>query len=331
MKKRMANYDLLRIISMFAVILLHINAHYLSGGNKDYYEVESFINIVTRFSVPCFVMISGAFSLSNQKNQDFSYFYRKTINNIVLPFLGALSILFLLSLIKAIVTGASIIDLLVAVFIGDFSNLWFMFMICGLYFFTPIIMLVKEKISYKAFSIVSFIWLAFAVYFQAFSEYLISYSFGIVFAYMGYYLVGNVIFENKNIRIMPELCLFLSLILFITIYYIRNIYSITRFSLGPYISFFSPLTTIASVLMFLGFSGLSINISFGCFPQQTFYIYLFHTFIFGIIFSIIRDKIIINEIITIVIVSFMTFGVSWFSAIFYSRLWKLLSERFNKK
>ena len=327
MKKRMANYDLLRIISMFAVILLHINAHYLSGENKDYYEVESFINIVTRFSVPCFVMISGAFSLSNLKNQDFSYFYRKTINNIVLPFLGALSILFLLSLIKAIVTGASIIDLLVAVFIGDFSNLWFMFMICGLYFFTPIIMLVKEKISYKAFSIVSFIWLAFAVYFQSFSEYLISYSFGIVFAYMGYYLVGNVIFERIPQKKRPGLYIILSLCLFITLFLIRKKYNITRYSMGPYISFFSPLTAIASLLLFLGFSDLSLNISFGNFSRQTFYIYLFHTIIFGALFNIIKDTLLINEIATILFISIATFIISWIVALMYIYIWKLIFKK----
>ena len=88
-KVRENNYDLLRIISTFAVILIHVNAFYISKMTdyaSNLYWIGSAINIVTRFSVPCFVMLSGAFLLSNPKNKDYKTFYKKTFSKIFLPF-----------------------------------------------------------------------------------------------------------------------------------------------------------------------------------------------------------------------------------------------------
>lgn len=59
------NFDLLRVISTIAVILIHVNYmffqyHWMNPSMGDFiYVVESFLNIVTRFSVPCFVLLSG--------------------------------------------------------------------------------------------------------------------------------------------------------------------------------------------------------------------------------------------------------------------------------
>ena len=72
---RYNNYDLLRIISTIAVILIHSNFHYFCDRYSTpllsvNYTVESFVNIITRFSVPVFVMLSGGFNLSNEKNEN---------------------------------------------------------------------------------------------------------------------------------------------------------------------------------------------------------------------------------------------------------------------
>lgn len=77
---RQNNFDLLRIIATFAVILIHVNV-YISGLNNISlvdYNTQSFINVITRFSVPCFVMMSGAFILSNRDNAEYKKFYAKS-------------------------------------------------------------------------------------------------------------------------------------------------------------------------------------------------------------------------------------------------------------
>ena len=126
MKKRETNYDLLRIISTFAVILIHVNATVLNSGEQHQgYEniVMNIINIVTRFSVPCFVMLSGAFLLSNPKNKNYKYFYAKTFYNVGIPFLIALIILLGISILKQIVIGANPLDPAINAIKGKFCNL----------------------------------------------------------------------------------------------------------------------------------------------------------------------------------------------------------------
>ena len=88
-KVRQASYDLLRIISAFSVILIHSNWQFF----KICYEKPnisfswiclSLINIVARFSVPAFVMISGAFNLSDSENEYIGQYYKKCFKRVVI-------------------------------------------------------------------------------------------------------------------------------------------------------------------------------------------------------------------------------------------------------
>lgn len=81
---RQSNFDLLRIISTFAVVLIHVNANVADSNNISLvgFNFCSLINIITRFSVPCFVMLSGAFILNNEKNADYKHFYAKSFYKI---------------------------------------------------------------------------------------------------------------------------------------------------------------------------------------------------------------------------------------------------------
>ena len=145
-KPRENNYDLLRIISTFAVILIHVNAFFIyraADHSSVLYWVESAINIVTRFSVACFAMLSGAFLLSSPKNKDYKTFYKKTFSKIFLPFIVISILLFLFSEGSRIISHASLWPPLEKILIGVYYNLWFMFMLFGLYIFVPYIWMVK--------------------------------------------------------------------------------------------------------------------------------------------------------------------------------------------
>lgn len=325
MTKRQGNYDVLRFVSTFFVIVLHINAHYYTmTDNGVEGQLISFINIITRISVPCFVMISGAFILNNPKNIDFKFFYTHVFQNTVLPFLVISFVLLGASTIKAIVIHEDLLAPLKAFFIGDYFNLWFMFMLFGLYFFTPIIIMVKEKISNRIFCITSFIWLGFSIWFQSNSEHLVSYSFGVVFAYMGYYLVGNAIFENtkKKTHSKMLLCFVGSVVCIILTFFIRQFYSIGKYLWNPYVSFFSPTIVVASIFIFLTISNWNVKVSFGKLPHLLFYVYLFHTAIYQIIFSVLKSKIIYNTFITILVVSMVTFLISFVVAVVFWYIWR---------
>ena len=63
-------YDYLRVISTFAVILLHIEsrfkAEYFTQSNAAI--MEPFVHAACVFAVPCFFMLSGAFAFGGQES-----------------------------------------------------------------------------------------------------------------------------------------------------------------------------------------------------------------------------------------------------------------------
>ena len=72
------NYDLLRIVCTIAVITIHVSGIYYNCLTQteffgQLYTQNAFLtciyNGISRFAVPCFVMLSGAFLLANPKNQ----------------------------------------------------------------------------------------------------------------------------------------------------------------------------------------------------------------------------------------------------------------------
>ena len=316
---------------MLLVIILHINAHYMgfSGTNELTTNIESLINVLTRVSVPCFVMLSGAFLLNKEKNKNFRVFYSHAFYKTTIPFIAVSILLLSFSFVKVIINRGDLLAILKALLIGDYYNLWYMFMLLGLYFFTPIIIIVKERISSKAFGVIAFIWLAFSVLFQSFTTYLISYSFGVVFAYMGYFMVGNVLYNSVKKKRNGWIYILTSIGLLFAAFFIRQIYHISIYSFSPYASFFSPLVVISSVLFFIGYSKINLKISFGKLPIYTFYIYLFHTAVYEMVLLFFKNKILINPLINIIMVSIITFVVSLFLAVFFYYVQVFIYKKFN--
>lgn len=67
--ERNISFDILRILSAFSVVVLHVSSMYLmeySVSATDF-KIANFINSISRFGVPIFVMISGAIFLSEEK------------------------------------------------------------------------------------------------------------------------------------------------------------------------------------------------------------------------------------------------------------------------
>ena len=68
-QERNIAFDLLRILSAFSVVVLHVSSMYLMEYNVSTtdFKIANFINSISRFGVPIFVMISGAIFLSEDK------------------------------------------------------------------------------------------------------------------------------------------------------------------------------------------------------------------------------------------------------------------------
>lgn len=137
-QQRLLYLDLLRVISIFAVIVLHISAPVASAFQKippDHWMVANIIDSITRFCVPVFFMISGALLLGDNRNYQFSYLFRKRILRILIPFIiWSLFYLYYTQPHFSFLNGLSSIATKPAMY-----HLWFVYPLLGLYLLIPIL------------------------------------------------------------------------------------------------------------------------------------------------------------------------------------------------
>lgn len=333
---RQSNYDLLRIISTFAVVLIHVNANVADSNNISLvgFNICSLINIITRFSVPCFVMLSGAFILNNEKNADYKHFYAKSFYKIGIPLVIILILSFLIAEMKAIIGGRDLLNPVFELLSGNLNNCWFMFMLVGLYFLVPIIIRIKKSISNRSYIIGSFIWLFVVMISQLTSTYSVSWAFGIIFSFVGYFLVGNVIYENMSRIKFKGLYFIFAVICYVILFIYRGRGGYTDYCLDPYLNCFSPMMLIASVCVFIGFGGIKINIDLSRLSGYTYVLYLLHTNVYIVLYVLTRrmfPSLIEHYILCLIVIAMLTFIISCIGAMIYDLLWSLLEKKFNIK
>lgn len=333
---RQSNFDLLRIISTFAVVLIHVNANVADSNNISLvgFNICSLINIITRFSVPCFVMLSGAFILSNEKNADYKHFYAKSFYKIGIPLVIILILSFLIAEMKSIIGGRDLLNPVFELLSGNLNNCWFMFMLVGLYFLVPIVIRIKKSISNRSYIIGSFIWLFVAMISQLTSTYSVSWAFGIIFSFVGYFLVGNVIYENMSRIKFKGLYFIFAVICYVLLFIYRGRGGYTDYCLDPYLNCFSPLMLIASVCVFIGFGGIKINIDLSRLSGYTYVLYLLHTNVYIVLYVLTRrmfPSLIEHYVLCLIVIAMLTFIISCIGAMIYDSLWSLLEKKFNLK
>ncbi|MEA5464331.1 acyltransferase [Leptothoe sp. PORK10 BA2] len=131
-----------RVVSILAVILLHVTVIVMVSNDigSTYWWFGNIYNSSVRWCVPVFVMISGALLLSPDKQENATTFYKKRVARLCIP-ISTWSLFFLVwRFIKGTLKGdpPTPIELLGKLLLGNpYEHLWFLFMILGLYLFTP--------------------------------------------------------------------------------------------------------------------------------------------------------------------------------------------------
>lgn len=142
----------LRLIATLGVILLHTSSGLL--GTRDIEECGSRMALTgyiktTQFTVPLFIMISGALFLNPKKELGFKIIISKYVRRIAL----ALLVFGLPMCVAETYLGGSgniIIDSISNLIRGhSWAHMWYLYMLIGLYLITPIIKPFVEKASDK--------------------------------------------------------------------------------------------------------------------------------------------------------------------------------------
>ena len=131
---RIIQFDALRVIAAFAVVMLHTCAQrFYDCYPSPEWDVRNIYDTLVRWAAPMFIMISGALFLDSKKTISIKTLYKKNIARIVLVFF-AWSIIYALYRINdgkgLLVTAGRIIN-------GPF-HFWFLKMLIGLYVAVPI-------------------------------------------------------------------------------------------------------------------------------------------------------------------------------------------------
>ena len=304
--KREGNYDLLRIISAIAVIMIHVSGSWFNGTITSISESGLLIadiqspfwiclyNSLSRFAVPCFVMLSGAFILDNDKNMEYKKFYSKSFAKIGIPTI-IFSILYVFysipgcffgeimgigTLLKNIVKGAPM------------YHLWYLYMLIGVYVLAPVVLRFKNSVSEKSFYKTAFIFCIWACISHWTGTRKLNWDMGQSFEYLGYFMAGysiRKIGKHKN-NLKALLMIFLGFLIELCASGLEyqqmkaGISELPYGIIGPY----CPLIVPASILIFYGFTLLDIKRDFAKLSDLTFYIYLIHAGIWDFIGKLLR-------------------------------------------
>lgn len=337
---RNASYDLLRIIATVAVVMVHVNWLYFAESYEVYssdisWVIQSLINIITRFSVPCFVMISGAFNLSNAANAGIRYFYKKASYRIFLPFAAVLLLEVMATILMNLILHRDLDCELKGFFTNGIYNSWYMYMLLGVYLLTPFIVKLKTLLSWNTYRLFAVMMLIWAVVSQSASTQKLAYSIGVVVSFLGYYLTGDVIrseigkcaAESKKKII---LCSSIVSLIAVGVTFWARAAGINYYIENWSISFFSPTVVLYSISVFIVFSAISKNGGAGLYwlLKRTYFIYLFHTMIMMVLHYIIKQRI-GNELLAIAILIILTFVLSLLSALCFEKAWNFICMKFS--
>ncbi|MBH5318681.1 acyltransferase family protein [Paenibacillus sp. GSMTC-2017] len=210
--RRIIYIDILRILSIVAVIVLHITAPLLTRTNDfstTSWWIGNVLNSVCRFAVPVFFMISGAMILRTEV-KSIAEFYKKRILPLLVP-LVAWSLIYGLYFQYVILKS----KLGAWEFILDFGyklltdrnyvHLWFLYSIIAIYMTVPLISKFVKSCSEKDLRYYILLWFLVSVVYQFASQikfrlteqYLDFPSFNIPFfeEYLGYFILGYYLFH----------------------------------------------------------------------------------------------------------------------------------------
>lgn len=310
--------DVIRWMATFAVVMIHTVSGIVSIKSNEMLAQQIYrcniLQALMNWSVPSFIMISGILFLNKDKETTVHDILFKYVKRILLAlFIFGMP----MAMMELIVDNRSlklsfIFQSFYNVIIGkSWAHMWYLYIIIGLYLFTPFIKVFTSNANKKLIEYVLVLLFVFNCIFPYLSVFIkgnIGFTIPVTTIYLFYYIFGyyihyyNTIFE----RDIFSLSLIFLGILWITI--------LGYYNMKINITYNSPGVVFLSIGVF-GFiknknlkSNLLTKTSYMCFG-----VYLVHTFFLNILYKILKvNPLQYNEFISIPI---LWLGVSIISIV----------------
>lgn len=307
--KRLIYPDFLRIISAFAVIVIHcvgVLWNKIPVLSKSWVAL-TLIDSLFRFAVPVFVMVSGMFMLSPSKKHGIKELFLKRILRIITSFAFWSIIYIFCNQILMFISDKSSFKLdFFSVFksfiVGEY-HLWFLYMIAGLYIVTPLLQKLVEKKSTIQYFLA--IWFIFCLtpnfiklipgigdyVFQFFSYFKISIAIEYSgFYILGYYLHNYIVGKPARISIYILACISTVIVALMTVIISFK----SSKAISDYFEYLLPTTALQSSAVFLCVKNKFHNYNFSknakkiifTLSKISFGVYLSHVLVINVMFKL---------------------------------------------
>lgn len=201
--KRTFSLDILRILSAFFVVMIHVSTEYIGmyEVTSSEFVVANLWDCISRFSVPMFVMISGALFLTREGAIDTKRIWLHNILRIIILFFvwGFAYYAFQsICIWKYDFLHQGFVRTLNGIAFGSF-HLWFLGMIAGIYVIAPLVkewLDKAEKKSIEYFLLIFFLFCILTNTLRTFlqssmvNQYLDTFNLFCVAGYLGYFVLG---------------------------------------------------------------------------------------------------------------------------------------------
>jgi len=202
MSAREKNYDYLRSISCFAIVLLHVSSSYWSVVSRESTDfiVMTVYNAITRFAVPVFMMLSGAFLLEQNKASTVRDSLKRFGKSVFTFYIWSAFYAFQGIAVKFI-TGREVTAELWSAslerFLWGHYHMWFVFLIMGFYLLLPIVKKICESKNVTEYFLVLWVVTRFVIPVIApilhmgwVDVWIGRLSLNMLIGYLGYFVLG---------------------------------------------------------------------------------------------------------------------------------------------
>lgn len=205
--------------------------------------------------------------------------------------------------------------------VGNYYNLWFMYMLVGLYLLTPFIIKLRDAVSEKIYIRFAVGMLVWAVVSQSLSGQLAAYEIGVIISFLSYYLIGDVILIYVELKHGTAYYFCIAVLMF-ALTFIARYRGSTYYMDNAYTAFFSPFIVVASICVFAGVKNIKVDRDVSWLSNKTFYIYMFHSVIYTVLvrraWPIFGAK---HDSFQIIVIAALTFILPLLVSIVYDSLW----------
>ncbi|TWT03583.1 acyltransferase [Planomicrobium sp. CPCC 101079] len=199
MAKRYDYMDWLRVLSIFAVVGIHVVSSVVNHipPTEWQWQYAHALGSTLRWCVPVFFMLSGALLLTRKPDEPVWDFLKKRLAKAFIPLFFWSGIYLLYRIFEQ---GRSYTAMeAVQLFFGEdiYFHLWFLYTIIGLYLMAPFLRILVHHMSQKTFLYFLGFWFLFSGIFPVLEKYYqleMAFPAGMFEPYIGYFMLGAYLF-----------------------------------------------------------------------------------------------------------------------------------------